>query len=95
MCVIHSIFGVDIRDTLLIMDEEDIQQIVTFVNQAMTDTRSKEQPEMKNCEAHSHTSNYSILGRPEESRSAESCNDSAMRRFKECTQFNIIPQKAT
>tara|TARA_B110001452_G_C15144674_1_gene398500 strand:- start:329 stop:490 length:162 start_codon:yes stop_codon:yes gene_type:complete len=48
VCVIHSIFGVDIRDTLLIMDEEGIQQIVTFVNQAMTDTRSKEQPEINN-----------------------------------------------
>ena len=47
-CVIHSIFGVDIRDTLLIMDEEGIQQIVTFVNQAMTDTRSKEQSELNN-----------------------------------------------
>ena len=39
----------DIRDTLLIMDEEGIQQIiVTFVNQAMTDTRSKEQSELNN-----------------------------------------------
>ena len=45
-CVIHSIFGVDIRDTLLIMDEEGIQQIVTFVNQAMIDARSKEQSEL-------------------------------------------------
>ena len=38
----------DIRDILLIMDEEGIQQIVTFVNQAMTDTRSKEQSELNN-----------------------------------------------
>jgi hypothetical protein len=30
------------------MDEEGIQQIVTFVNQAMTDTHSKEQPEINN-----------------------------------------------
>ena len=36
----------DIRDTLLIMDEEGIQQIVTFVNQAMIDARSKEQSEL-------------------------------------------------
>ena len=44
--VIDAIFGVDIRNTLLTMDEVGIQQIVHFANQAMIDVRSQAQSEL-------------------------------------------------
>ena len=44
--VIHAIFGKDIRDTLLTMDERGIQQIVPFANQAMIEARSQAQSEL-------------------------------------------------
>ena len=59
--VIDAIFGKDIRNTLLTMDERGIQQIVPFANQAMIEARSKAQSELmiaywsnpKNRDAHS------------------------------------------
>ena len=58
--VIHAIFGKNIRDTLLTMDEVGIQQIVPFANQAMIEARSQAQSDLmiaywsdpKNREAH-------------------------------------------
>ena len=39
--VIHAIFGKDVRNTLLTMDEVGIQQIVPLANQAMIEARSQ------------------------------------------------------
>ena len=44
--VIHAIFGKDIRETLLTMDEGGIQQILPFANQAMIEARSQAQSEL-------------------------------------------------
>ena len=44
--VIDAIFGKDIRNTLLTMDEEGIQQIVPFANQAMIEARSEAQSQL-------------------------------------------------
>ena len=43
---IHSIFGKDISNTLLTMDEVEIQQIIPFANQAMIEARSQAQSEL-------------------------------------------------
>ena len=44
--VIHAIFGKDVRNTLLTMDEVGIQQIVPLANQAMIEARSQAQSEL-------------------------------------------------
>ena len=44
--VIHAIFGKDVRNTLLTMDEAGMQQIVPFANQAMIKARSQAQSDM-------------------------------------------------
>ena len=44
--VIDAIYGVDIRNMLLTTDEEGIQQIVSYANQAMIEACSQAQSEL-------------------------------------------------